>query len=192
MAFGPSVAELVPPADATNGLRPIPFPLPIRAAIIVAAGVLLGARQGLVVALLGSLVAAVLGYGVGRRAWLDQAGALDHPAIVQVREAARCARRGGRPRAAPRLGCERRIDPLAVRRRACAIRVVPGRDSHRSRSGNRRTHRPWCARSPHAARAIDRERTDDRRCGAGTRGVRRGASDLSAHPSVRAIGYPPS
>jgi phosphatidylserine/phosphatidylglycerophosphate/cardiolipin synthase-like enzyme/uncharacterized membrane protein YdjX (TVP38/TMEM64 family) len=64
MAFGPSVAELVPPADATNGLRPIP--LPIEPAIIVAAGVLLGARQGLVVALLGSLTAAVLGYAVGR------------------------------------------------------------------------------------------------------------------------------
>ena len=120
MAFGPSVAELVPPADATNGLRPIPVPIVpviVCAAVIaaitlaaiwrpelravqhgleaipgmpsmlwigvaafvvanlvlvplelmtIAAGVLLGVREGAVVALLGSLAAAAVAYAVGR------------------------------------------------------------------------------------------------------------------------------
>ena len=120
IAFGSAVAELVPRADAANGLRPIPVPIVpamvgavVVAAIAlaaiwrpelraiqltletvpglpsmlwigvgafvlanlllvplelmtVAAGVLLGARQGGVVALLGSLAAAALAYAVGR------------------------------------------------------------------------------------------------------------------------------
>ena len=120
MAFGPSVAELVPPADATNGLRPVPVPIVpaivvtvVVAAIAlaavwrpelraiqhtlvaipewpsilligvaafvvaslllvplelmtIAAGALLGARQGVEVAMLGSVAAAVLAYAVGR------------------------------------------------------------------------------------------------------------------------------
>jgi phospholipase D1/2 len=120
IAFGSAVAELVPPVDATNGLRPMRVPtvpamvvalvvaaitlaalwrqelqasqqtletvpgLPsmmwigVGAFVVanlvlvplelltIAAGVLLGARQGAVVALLGSLAAAALAYAVGR------------------------------------------------------------------------------------------------------------------------------
>jgi uncharacterized membrane protein YdjX (TVP38/TMEM64 family) len=44
MAFGPSVEELVPPADATNGLRPIPVPIvPTIVVVVVVAAVALAA-----------------------------------------------------------------------------------------------------------------------------------------------------
>ena len=120
IAFGSAVAELVPPVDATSGLRPVPMPIvpALVVAVVVAAialaaiwrpelraiqqtlvavpglpsmlwigvgafvvaslalvplelmtiasGVLLGARQGAVVALLGSLATAALAYAVGR------------------------------------------------------------------------------------------------------------------------------
>ena len=101
--------------------------------VAIAAGVLFGALRGGLVALLGSLVAAAIGY-VGRpRDWTGRPDAVDEPAIVPIRPAARRARRGRRDRAAPRVGGERRIGSSAVRRGARSVRDLYGRHRHRLR-----------------------------------------------------------
>ena len=211
----------MPAADATNGLRPVPFPtVPIAVLAIalaslssaviwrpefrtiremldrasthavdargsiagaiavaglvlvplelmaIAAGVMLGAPRGAAAALLGALAGAALGYVAGPADRAGTAAALDEPALLSVGEAAGCARRHRRARAAAGIGRQRGIDPSALRRRARSLLDVHGRHPAGFVPAIAALAALGVAASPDAAQSIDVERRrDHRRCG---------------------------
>ena len=196
IGVGPSVAQLVPPTDATNRFRTLRIPMLVAIALAVAggfsivgvgpaagipdavqdtlgaipgmpwtywigaaafglanlvmiplelvaivAGVLFGALRGGLVALLGSLVAAAIGYVAGRAIGVGRARTLDEPAIVPIRAAAGRARRDRCGGAATGVGGQRRIDSSALRCGAGSVPDLHGGHCDRPGCGDRRAQR---------------------------------------------------
>ena len=142
------------------GLLLVPLEL-----LAIAAGVCFGAPRGGVVALVGSLAAAVIGYVAGRAIgatglarWMSrrsyrsvrQLGARGVVGVVVLR----LAERG-----------ERRSDSSALRCGPRSVRDLPGGHRDRARAGDRRAQRAGRPASPHAP-AIHRCRTDSPTIGA--------------------------
>jgi uncharacterized membrane protein YdjX (TVP38/TMEM64 family) len=63
IAYGPTLTELLPPVEASRAPFPVLVPLEL---LVFAAGLAFGAVNGILIALLGSLAAAVAGYAIGR------------------------------------------------------------------------------------------------------------------------------
>ncbi len=120
----------------------------------IAAGVLFGALRGSGVALLGSLVAATAGYLAGRaigRAGLSRWMSRRAYTVRAATGHARCRRRA---RAAAGIDCQRRIDSLALRRGARAVRHVHRWHDDWPGAGDVRARRPGSAAAPDAARSV--------------------------------------
>ena len=150
-------------AGGTSGLAPALLSWPSLALVplellAIAAGVLFGLSRGGLVALLGSLVAAAIGYVAGRA--IGPAGLHAWMSRRSYRSARQLGARGvrRRDRAAAGVGCQRRIDPSALRRGRVPFATYHGRHRHRPGAGDRRAQRSGRAASPHAAASVDGER----------------------------------
>ena len=160
--------------------------------LAIVAGVYLGALQGGVVALIGSLVAAVIGYVAGRAIGNGGAPALDQPAITSIRPATGRQRRRRYRDAASRQRGQRRVDSSDVRCGTRPVCDVSCRHDGRPRPCGRCAH--WIGRpaSARASESIGVQRSDDHRRIRDRVRVRIGIANVSSAASIRASNLQPS